>query len=188
MAREPFPTAPVEQTFLHLNGFDMALNYWTRTRWQEANLSWESKTEPQTNNTVLKANRMISGLGTGAAMGTEGFSKALQNSVTLSTLQHVEHWNTSEHFAALAEHLQEGKMWKAKENTDTTVGWPQPIYFKACYLSFWNPVRTFVTSHTKAPLSHKYSQQDSSKWLQKSLMLLLPFNYHTGFTLSEVPK
>lgn len=53
---------------------------------------------------------MISGIGTGAALGTEGFSKTLQNSVTLSTLQHVERWNTSEHLATLAEHLQECKM------------------------------------------------------------------------------
>lgn len=63
--------------------------------------------------------------------------------------------------AALPEHLQECRT-EVKENTDTTLGWPQLIYFKACYLSFWSSIRTVCTCHTKAPLSQKNLQQNPS--------------------------
>lgn len=67
---------------------------------------------------------MNSGVGTGSSHGRRGiFTKgfAEHNSVTLSTLHRVEQCSTREHYAALAEDLQERKI-KVKENTDTNLG------------------------------------------------------------------
>lgn len=88
--------------------------------------------------------------------------------------------------AALPESLQECRT-QVKENTDTTLGWPQLIYFKACFLSFSSSIRTVCTCHIKAPLSHKNSQQNPSG-SRSDRSSFSPFNHHTGFTLSKVPK
>lgn len=133
----------------------MALNYWTRLRWKSTLVLSEQNNN--TKNTVLHQAERIHVWGQEQPWVQRDFPpKALQNTRALPCPPFTT-WSTREYYTALAEHLQECKT-QVKENTGTNLAWPQPIYFKACYLSFGTSIRTVFTSHSKAPLSHKNPQ------------------------------